>query len=188
LFYEYLLSTGFKANASTDSFVEQVRRWDTWEWKNIYNDLEPKKLNDLLKLVGPSAFSGKMVWRLGNDQTAIAPEDEEIIRLEQERNQDFIEKKSREIILRRYDGYMLGVVFADRCLSELGNYICEQNPGIDIAVMIDPSRSISFRASKENIDVSVIAKQLGGGGHKYASGAPVPKALAGIIIDTIFED
>jgi oligoribonuclease NrnB/cAMP/cGMP phosphodiesterase (DHH superfamily) len=188
LFYEYLLSTGFKANASTDSFVEQVRRWDTWEWKNIYNDLEAKKLNDYLKVVGPYRYEDKILANLKNDKSAIDEDSDYIIKLEQERNDDYIQKRAAEVSKRTYKGMILGIVFADRCVSELGNYICDQNPDIDVAVLIEPSRSISLRSVKENIDCSVIAKSFGGGGHKFASGFPVPKGFQDLIIDLLFKE
>lgn len=67
--------------------------------------------------------------------------------------------------------YKIGIVFAEQYFSLLADAIKEQ--GYDIAVMIDVSRNLVSFMSVDNVDVSEMAKHLGGGGHKNAAGAKV---------------
>lgn len=62
--------------------------------------------------------------------------------------------------------------------SELGAYILEQHPEVDYAViwhMAEKDRiECSLRSKKPDVDVSHIAKRLGGGGHAGAAGCVMP--------------
>ncbi len=60
--------------------------------------------------------------------------------------------------------------------SDIGNYACEQ--GYDVGVVWSIKRNIavvSLRSIKDNVDVSIIAKEFGGGGHKHAAGFSIEK-------------
>jgi len=188
LFYEYMtkVSRVQQDYPTLADFVELVRRWDTWEWKNVYNDLQPKKLNDLLHVYGPYRFDDTMVKNMLLKEPPISPIEDFVIQLEDERNNKYMTNKAKELIKYQYKDMTFGIVYADRCISELGNMICEQNPDIDMAVLIDPARSISLRTTK-NMSCSDIAKSFGGGGHKFAAGFPAPKGIKDIIIDLIFK-
>ena len=59
---------------------------------------------------------------------------------------------------------------------------------IDIAIVIDVDRSVSYRADKEEVDISVLAVPRGGGGHKHAGGSPLPTNLQEKICEIIFQD
>lgn len=58
--------------------------------------------------------------------------------------------------------------------SDLGHAILDNNPDIDFSGvyydMADGKRKWSFRSEDHRIDVSIICKQLGGGGHRNAAG------------------
>ena len=41
--------------------VESVRKYDTWLWKEKYNDVKPKQLNDLFFLLGNERFTDKII-------------------------------------------------------------------------------------------------------------------------------
>lgn len=69
---------------------------------------------------------------------------------------------------------MYGIVFADKYISELGNELCKLNKELDYIVIVNMStRSVSYRTIKDNIDVGMIAKEHGGGGHPKAAGAKI---------------
>lgn len=59
-------------------------------------------------------------------------------------------------------------------VSYIGNTLVKRYPSIKIAMIIfTESRTVSFRSNNKDDsapDVSIIAKEIGGGGHKYASG------------------
>jgi nanoRNase/pAp phosphatase (c-di-AMP/oligoRNAs hydrolase) len=59
-------------------------------------------------------------------------------------------------------------------------------PEIDFVMMINPSYAISYRTNKD-IDLTVIAKEYGGGGHIKASGNSIPLKLKEQIIDLLLD-
>ena len=76
-----------------------------------------------------------------------------------------------------YKGYKAGVYNTTTLISEVGNEACKSvELGIDFSMsyFIDKEGTpiLSFR-SLGDFDVSVLAKELGGGGHKNASGSKV---------------
>ena len=84
--------------------------------------------------------------------------------------------------MRIYDdafGNKVGVVPSIVHQSEIGSYLLSQHPEINCAVVFYPKTvdgvdvfGISIR-SRGDVDVSVIALQYGGGGHKAAAGFSV---------------
>lgn len=63
--------------------------------------------------------------------------------------------------------------------SEIGNQIMISNPSCDFALVysyddISGDTWFSLRSTNHNVDVSAIAKQFGGGGHRNASGVRLP--------------
>ena len=51
-----------------------------------------------------------------------------------------------------------------------------------MAIIINIDGFYSFRTAKDQIDVSEIAKAIGGGGHKAAAGASIKKSVMDHII------
>ena len=56
------------ANPQLVKFVELVRQYDTWEWKNKYNNIDAKKLNDLLYILGREKFVNLILKKITNDE------------------------------------------------------------------------------------------------------------------------
>ena len=69
LFYEYLKKNHkeFNDTPALKLFIDYVRMYDTWEWKEKYDNIIPNRLNDLMYIDGPNEFIDKMVYRLGNN-------------------------------------------------------------------------------------------------------------------------
>lgn len=172
-------------------FASLVRAYDTWEWKEIYNDRTPKRLNDLLYHLGIHQFVDEMVENIISakpyllevkDETkekiwlnVFDKEQSEIV-MDIERNvMKYISAKSEGmIILRNFNGYMVGVVFATEYISELGNALSELHPYLAYIIILNKnSGSVSLRTTKESVNLSKIAKAYGGGGHPKASGIPL---------------
>ncbi len=154
---------------------EVIRLYDTWEWKERNVDY-PVDLNDLFYLLGGKEFINKYKNKCLEDSTDWKLFDDEDLAMLKTNNlikQDYIDKISNKnnIHITSVFGYKAGVVFADKYISELGNNICEINPELDLAMIIDmQGQKVSYRTAKEEVDVSEIAKTLGGGGHTKASG------------------
>jgi len=159
-------------NKNTKLFSDMVRDYDTWRWNEI-GDLNPKKLNDLYYIYGKEMFIDKILTYLESpNENIFTSSDELILKLKQNEIDSFIEIKNNTMIKYKIGEYVAGVVFAESFISELGNRLCKINSDIDFAVIININHSLSFRTIKD-IDVSAIAKSIGGGGHSKSSGAPI---------------
>lgn len=172
LFYDFIMKDKPSINKSLEEFVEMVRKYDTWLWEEKYNDIKPKQLNDLLKVLGRNRFVKNILEKIYNDDELINMMDEYLLTLRQEEIDMYIKSKSKSMITLKFLEYNIGVVMADNYISELGNRLSEMNPNVDF-IMIINQESISYRTVKDNVDVGKIAKQFGGGGHRKASGNPM---------------
>ena len=179
--------TNMKILKRFEDFVEKVRRYDTWEWTTKYNDIIPKQLNDILQILGIERFvekylnffkKYKKVWFDKTDSLLLTLRQEEINR--------HIDKKEEQIIVKEIQNYKVGIVFGDRFRSELGNSLARKHPELDFIAIIDPSTHVSLRTIKEDIDLGLIAKEFGGGGHPKAAGFTIDYSLKEDIIKTIF--
>lgn len=97
--------------------------------------------------------------------------DKTFLELEEEKKKKYIEQKNKEMQIIETRGYKIGVVFAEQYLSELGNYLAENN-SIDFSALIT-STTVSYRSIRKDVDVSAFAKEFGGGGHFAAAGSPI---------------
>jgi len=188
LFYIPEYHTRYNILENADSFVEIVRQYDTWEWKNKYNNIIPKQVNDLMYIIGREAF----VYNVLNQFTMmrefeLKEEDYVLLRRNQEKIDSYIDTKNESIIVKDIRGYQAGVVFAERYSSELGNKLSELHPELDFIAIINPSHSVSYRTVKKGIDLSIVASAFGGGGHISASGSPIDEDMRNKIIDLVFE-
>lgn len=172
LFYEHLIENGLlKPSKVVESYVELVRQYDTWEWDKI-NNIKAKKLNDLFFLFSIDDFEERMVERLTSREDFNFDDFEvKILDIEEEKIQRYVRRKKREIVQTFINEKCVGIVHAESYHSELGNELGKENPHLDyIAIINVGGKRISLRTTKEDIDVSEIAGQYGGGGHAKASG------------------
>lgn len=159
-------------------FAETVRQYDTWDWFNVTNNILAKEMNDYLYMIGGKQFSEEVIGFIKNDginkPTYFTKSARDLIDFNQKEIDFYIKKKDKQLIVK--DG--VGHLFADQHVSELGNVTCINHPEIDYVMIYDMGKmSVSLRAVKEEIDVSEIAKKLGGGGHSKAAGAPLPESI-----------
>lgn len=169
-------------------YTEKVRRYDTWDWAK-HEDLEAKRLNDLLYILGKERFLTYWIDRLQNDQGDFGFDATQLLLLELRQNEidKYIESREEEIITKNILGYKAGIVFADRFQSELGNKLSELHPELDFIAMINVNGGVSCRTSKENVNLGAdIAKVFGGGGHAKAAGLPVADEIRELVINGIF--
>lgn len=185
MYYELLIAERhLEPSDDLDEFTELVRRYDTWEWQTKYNDQHAKQLNDLLYIIGRERF----VQRFNNDISTIFTDNEKmLLELEEENIQKYIESKSKQVIERQVNGKQVGVVFAERYGSQLGNALAIANPHLDLIAIINPSYSVSYRTVKDNVHLGEFTKQFGGGGHPKAAGSPISDEMREELISVIFQ-
>ena len=83
--------------------------------------------------------------------------------------------------------YSVGIVFADRFISELGNQLCELHPEIDFVAIIDiANQKVSYRTIRDDINLGVFAQHYGGGGHPKAAGSQFTEDVLRNTVGKIF--
>ena len=192
LFFRHLIEAGhIHTSRAMNKFVEVVRDYDTWRWKSLptYEGRYVKEFNDLLYILGRDEFIERAVKRLRGYKYPTQPDkrDRELLDRRQAEIDAYIDKKAKELQWRYVDNVCdrkYGIIFADRFVSELGNRLCETFDSLDYVAIVDPgSRKVSLRTIKDDIDVSMIAKEHGGGGHKSAAGYYFDWEMQTIMID-----
>ena len=196
LFFDYLCYLGLfpkgpfynkqKYVKSIFEFATIVRKYDTWLWKNKYNDHTPEMWNNLLYIYGRDKFIELTLDKIYTNKVTFSYTDIIMLEAEARNKNEYIKSKLEEVVKKDVLGYKAGIVFAERYSSMLGNSICEENKDIDFAVIVNMPNSVSYRATKEEIDVSKIAVSFKGGGHAKAAGNPIKKEVAENLIKDIF--
>jgi oligoribonuclease NrnB/cAMP/cGMP phosphodiesterase (DHH superfamily) len=166
--------------------VEVIREYDVWEWIEIDNILA-KQLNDLLYILGRERFIEEFTEQLLNGKFVINDKLNFLLELEQEKIDDYIDSKNKNLVVRNISEYKVGIVFAERYISELGNKLMELHPELDFVAIVNTDKAISYRTNKSNIDLSEFAKIYGGGGHPQAAGSLISDEIKNKIIDLLFE-
>ena len=187
LYYKYLLNNynnNLLNRESTKMLVEHVRTMDIYDFSKTSKE-EAEKLEMIFKIYGKDKFIDKFYNVIINDLELYSKEDLNLVELEKERIQRYIEEK--EFIEISLDNKRVGVVFAERYISELGNYLINKYDYLDYIVLINMDKKISYRGNGK-VDLSVIAKKFGGGGHVNAAGNCLPSGLKEKVIKEIFPD
>lgn len=187
-FYTYLVQNELLVPTDELSdFTEMVRDWDTWDWtrKNPQN-ITAKQLNMLHVLIGHYKFIDRFSK---NPEVVFNATERALLETEERRIESVLFQKKRDIIKKeltlKNNTFNVAVAFSDNYHSELGNAIAEDNPDIDFVILINGGTRLSFRTVKEDIDLSVIAKEFGGGGHPMAAGALLSEETREKLIETI---
>lgn len=173
-------------NESLEDFVELVRQYDTWEWKEIFRNEEAKQLSDLLYILGREKFVNDMVHRIKDNKELFSETDKLILEIKQKEIDNYINIKEKELIIKNFKLYKIGIVMADSHTSELGNILCERHEELDFVAIIK-KETVSLRTVKDDINLTDIAKQFGGGGHPKASGFPLSNVKLNNFINDIFD-
>lgn len=188
LFYQHLLLEGrfdHLFDYHMDNlirFVEIVRDYDTWRWKeekNLgYDGVICKQVNDIFHIYGRNEFINWSICKIKDRLARPYPNFDHMDKLILENKQKdidvYVSQKNKQLMTVKDNfGYTCGVVFAERYVSELGNRLSELHPELDYIAMIDIGfGGVSYRTVKDDIDLGgEIAHSFGGGGHKKAAGS-----------------
>lgn len=173
--------------ALVTTFVEKVRRYDTWDWQGL-NDIESKQLNDLFSILGLNHFLDHWFQLLEIGTTAFEFDETQKLLLEIRQNEidDYILAREEELFTREIAGYKVGIVFANRFQSELGNKLALLHPEYDFIAMINMGGGVSCRTVKDTVNLAEITALFGGGGHAKAAGLPISNDIRESVINMIF--
>lgn len=186
LFYEYLKNKFKNLNKENiQEYVNYVRELDTF---NFTSDL-PKHLDTIRETIGKDDFIKTMVKRLNKDKPfALTTFEKRFIKLKNQELERYLQKKEKDMQTFIIDGKKCAVCFAETNKSILGNYISTKYPEFDLVILIDASSRISYRTTKEDIDLSEFAATYGGGGHRLASGSKFDNEDRANIIRSYYND
>lgn len=144
-----------------EELARVVRDRDLWIRKDPRSDRLARAMMEL----GPEALMRLLFKSRDLDdpriEAAAARWDE---RLDEERK----EAKERTRVLEGRNGHRIGVLYGDYTTSDIAQAIREEHD-TDVEALMKPSGGVSLRA-KEDIDVSEVARDFGGGGHATAAG------------------
>lgn len=188
IFYNYLKERkGFTRNCHY--FVEQVRLYDTWEWKEGSSNI-PNYLSMLLYTDSISAFCDNFAIKLlrgnMNDLSVFTDAERAVLQYEERRQQKMLDKALKNVYIIHTDKYSWGITFSEVNMSLIGQEICDTFD-VDIAASINLNNEIlSVRTTKNNIDLGALMKSdFNGGGHPKAAGTPLHNQAFNVIKDII---
>ena len=189
LYYKYLcenFGNELLNKKVTNQISELVRLADTWSWEREKVEIN-SALNDYLSMMGIDEYINYFYnFILNNEEFYVEEKLKFLFDVELKRKQAYIDERDKQLIKVLIKPYKVGVVFAENYRSFLGNTLAKRHMDLDFIIIINMSRSISYRGVK-NVDLSKFASIYGGNGHMNAAGGPLPKCLKENIIKEIFK-
>lgn len=191
LFHQYLIEHYDKPILHTPcilTMVDYIRKVDTWTWQDQRESIWISRLFDIF---GIDYFINHFYEYVKTHETfSYDQKDIYLLEVEEIRIQNYIEKVKEDIIPVTIAGYHVGVLFAEQYASEVGNALSTMyQDTYDLIAMIKMRTGrISYRAIKEDVDLTIFSQKFGGNGHKHAAGSPVPEFLKEKIIQMIYSE
>ncbi len=167
----------FHPGKESPKFIQYIQDRDLWKWELPYSkefaaafDMVPFEFEEFEKYEDDSVFDDAV--KRGSYILAYS--------------KTVVKKVCEKAVSRKYKGKEVLVVNSSHWMSEIGARLA---PDCDFAVIWyydhdDRMIKVSLRSFHDKIDVSEIAKEFGGGGHKKASGFQLSGELC---VDDIFD-
>ena len=189
IFFSYLINNykdSILTKESIVTFVELVRENDTWQFTELEEDAH--NLSTLFSFYGKDAYVDVYTEFLRkNDKFYFNRTELLILKSLNRQMKEYLEEKKDKVIIKNINGYKVGIIFAERYRSNLGNYLArEYSDKVDFICIINVAHHMSLRGVKTDKPVNKFAEIYGGGGHPLAAGMPNPEGLKDKIIDYIF--
>lgn len=168
-------------------FAQNILLFDVWDFMKFKGDL-PERMNALHDLLGHDGFVEMAVEQLSRDESFVIPHYFEIAIAHFFKERDrYFKKKEEALITTTFEGYTTGLVFADRDVSLMAEYVYERHPELDIVAVCYMPTGISLRTHRDDINLTEICRRRGGGGHQKASAYYLSRDIAGKAVDVILE-
>lgn len=175
-------------------YAKLVNAYDTWLWVKYYKKqglgYNAFKLNRFFKVAGKDKYLQSVVRELDDsiEYTTYSRNTMQLGYIINEDNYDmavdlsidklFSTSKAigKNMIRKEHDGLLYGYTFLDSDISDTSEYVLCDNPEIDVmCYIIMQYNTLSFRTNRACVDVSLLAKKYGGGGHKEAAACKLTK-------------
>ena len=184
---ELFANSIFEDDIPNDIFnlIENIKLYDTWLWVEN-NNQTPKKLNDLFLLLGFEAFEKRLI-EVNYDVKKFILKHRLLLQTQQKQVDRYIKSKDKNLIVKEIQARKVGVVFADKYQSELGNTLAKLHPELDIIAMIGDTY-VSYRSigDDELHSCKTFAELFGGGGHPNSAGSTIDKNAINNYLDELF--
>lgn len=179
-------------------FVDTVRSYDTYEWKQTGNQTA-KELNLLFSLLGMERFCQMYLGRMRDSKYSAGVIGDDSIRMfidaKLENEQRAIDKFTpADVITTTVRGYRTALRIGS-CypanVSELANQFLTKYPEFDIFVLftVNEGGRFDFRTVRDDINLGEeIALPMGGGGHPKAAGAPLCQEIKDIFSEYVIAE
>lgn len=192
IFYKHLkdlTNNPILEKESLKVMIELVREDDTYDYLEENKD-SSKSLKKIYDLYGRERYIEYYLDFIKKNDTFYFTDTEKIlIEIEEERINRYVLEKLEHVKFASIDGINVGITFAEKNRSIIGHEMANRfRDKIDIAIIIDVDRSVSYRADKDEVDINVLALKYNGGGHKHAGGSPLPIDLQEKITEYIFKN
>lgn len=180
-------------NPKVLEIVKNTNDYDVWLWSTNGN-LEAKRMNDLMYLIGIDEMLDYLHSQIKGDSIAERMKDKYDFMLEMRDREykHYLESSNKSLNVCKYGEYNVGVVMAERFISELGNDLAKLHPELDFIAILNMRSGLSLRGVKD-IDLGVVAKEIGsklelsGGGHPKASAVSLTSDYKLNFLSNIFE-
>ena len=177
--------------------VENIRLYDTWEWKRN-NIILPKDLHTLYFLLGMDNFCYRFISRIqdkGSGGNLILNTDWEFINAKTDYESKVIKSFSPDKVLNiDVRGLKTAMTLGTKgaSASEVAYNFLKNNPEYDLFInyTLSPKPSyFSLRTIRTNLDIGTdVAQPIGGGGHEQAAGVPLRSEVQDEIIDILVKE
>lgn len=170
-------------NYEYKEFVDLIRRWDTWEWTKTEDDLEPKRLNMLLQILGREKFVEHCCDALNQGKPVLDEIARSLIYYKEKEIERYIELKVKQGSLINIDNIPCAYVMCESYKSEVATALMKEF-NVSMSAVIG-TEGVSLR-SVGDINVGEIAKKFGGGGRMNTAGFRISPADKYEYINKIF--
>lgn len=179
LFYNYLNSISSSkvlCKKSIIEFVEAVRSYDNYEF--IYdNNLVGKHLTNILNIYGPQHYISNFADNLAksNSSSSFKLSEQDLEKSLQIENdiKNYIDKCDSNLHYCNIKNYKVGLSISSKYRNDVGHALSKRHQDLDFILIADFIRSTFSIRTTKNIDVGLICKEFGGGGHGQAGGFPM---------------
>ncbi|MGL6131664.1 MAG: DHHA1 domain-containing protein [Fusobacteriaceae bacterium] len=174
--------------------IRQADDYDTWKWASNGN-VKAKTLNDLIHMVGMDNMLAEFHNQIAseNREFEIADKYQFLLEVRDNEYKNYLETTNKNLVLGGYKQHSIGICFAEKFTSELGNDLAKLNPNLDFIAILNMRTGLSLRSVKEGIDLGLVAKEIGdmlgmkGGGHKMAAGITLTTDFKLGLVKGVFE-
>lgn len=181
LFYHWCLENFEWTGMHCDDLRELCELADDRDrWINA--DPKSKDFHTLFSFLGQNKYVDRCMQPR---PTELKTSEEYVIKIEQEKETDFINGFAKKMHACYIEDYYVGFgVCEKKYVSDLGNHLCNKEK-FDFVVLMD-YETISLRCGKnDKLDMSKIAKKYRGGGHAKAAGFTISNLLQSSLLDLV---